>query len=242
VDAATRIAPPELVIEQLKNAIVLAMHHREPLACVDAISEMFLPLSDSERVLLKRHVLAKWVPNESVEVLMAAVRRVQDIGVLTIDVMGRAAVDQYINRSKIELHRGTVWAFSVSAATGASDEAIIADVEDAIRQYMAPEPFYYGDGNEMPLPEAIQEEVMTSHADAAICVLPASCSRESVIRELRRRYKSILFLVQTGSSGVKFSEAFNTRALTPPLTPTRKNELSQLMSRVEAALTAANLM
>jgi hypothetical protein len=70
IDARTRLAPPDVALLQITSAVVSVLHYSEPLEIIDAIAEIFLPLDDSGRLQLKKHVLAKWVPNESVELLM----------------------------------------------------------------------------------------------------------------------------------------------------------------------------
>jgi hypothetical protein len=233
VDARSRMAPADVAIEQLSGAIVAVLHHSEPLDVIDALSEIFIPLDDSNRLRVKKHILAKWVPNESVEILMGATRAPR---VLTIESMSQAATNQYVNRALIELQGGTVWAFSVSAAVADDDDSIFAHVEDAIRQNMAPAPFYDRDGNELALPQAIRE-VMSSPADIAICMLPSSCSRETVLSRLLNDYSRLLFVAQAGTTNdPKSFERLKAQRLTPPFTFDRNNQLSRLVSRMEAAL------
>jgi len=91
-----------------------------------------------------------------VEILLGAVRSLQQMGVLTIESMDSAAVDQYFNRVKIELQGRTVWALSVSAATSDTVDAQVAHVENTIRKNIVRRP-YDQNGNEMPLPEAVRQ-------------------------------------------------------------------------------------
>src|SRR5262249_38269245 len=213
-----------------------------------ALAEIFLPLEDSGRLQLKKHVLAKWVPNESAELLMSAARGLgaapggAETGVLTVESMGSTAVEQYMNRIRIELQGGgTVWAFSVSAAAPVDPGPIVDHVEGAIRESMIHGPLYDNSGNELPLKDAVRA-VMVSPKDVAICVLPSSCCKEPVLRTLRDDYPGILFVAQTGpTTDLKSLEPLMPKRLTPPFTFVRNNQLSILTSRVEAVLASASL-
>jgi hypothetical protein len=184
----------DVTVERVRNCIVTLLHHRDPLDAVPAVTEILVPLDDPSRLQLHKFLLAKWVPNESVEILLGTARHASQIGLLTIEDMGMKAIEQYLNRALIEIEGGTVWAVSVSAATPDKDDAIYGQVEDTIRENMANEPFYDQNGNLLPLPQVIDREVMTSPLDVAICVLPSSCSREPVLHRLRADYPRIVFV------------------------------------------------
>jgi hypothetical protein len=241
LDARTNLAPDDVACEWLSNAVVTVMHSTDPLKVVDSLAEVFVPLDDSRRLSLKNHVVAKWVPNESVEILLGAARNRTQIDLLTVESMAAAAVTQYINRVKIEFRSGIGWAFSVSAAPGDTDDAIVAHVENTIYESMVPTPFFDDDKNEIPMPQVI-ERVMVRPTDVAICVLHSSCARESVLSRLVDRNPRLLFVVQ--SSNVPDAIAFariRSRSLEPPVTIGRLNELSLLVSRIDAALRSVSL-
>jgi len=241
LDARTITKPDDVAREWLANGVVTVMHHADPLDVVDSLGDIFIPLDSSKRVELKKHILAKWVPNESVEVLMGAARTRGQISVLTVGNMAANAVEQYIHRVLIEFQGGLVRAFTVSAATGDTADAIVAQVEDTIRQNMIPVPFYNADGSELPMPQAV-EQVLARPVDVAICVLPSSCVRESVLLRLVRDYPRIVFVAQASAAenATEFA-ALRIRPLTPPLDVQRRNQLSMLTSRIEAVLAAAEL-
>jgi hypothetical protein len=242
IDARTRLAPADVALSQITSAIVSVLHYSEPLDVIDAISEIFLSLEDAKRLELKKHVLAKWVPNESVEVLMSAARGQAGTGVLTIENMGSAAAEQYMNRVRIELQGGgTVWAFSVSAAAPDTPGPIIAHVEETIRASMVPEPFYDENGKELLLPDVIRQ-IMVSQKDVAMCVLPSSCCQKAVLSALREDYPKILFVAQTGTTtDLKSLDVLMPKRLTPPFNVVRNNQLLILRSRLDAALASATL-
>jgi hypothetical protein len=248
IDARTRLAPADVALSEITAAIVSVLHYSDPLEVIDAIAEIFLPLEDSGRFELKKHVLAKWVPNESVELLMSAARSLgaapggAGTGVLTVESMGSLAVEQYMNRVRIELQGGgTVWAFSVSAAAPVDPGPIVDHIEESIRESMVPSPLYDDNGNELPLKDAIRA-IMVSPKDVAICVLPSSCSKGPVLRQLHDTYPRILFVAQTGpTTDLNSLEPLMPRRLTPPFTFVRNNQLSILTSRVESALAIATL-
>ena len=93
----------------------------------------------------------------------------------------------------------------------------------------------------MPLPKIV-DDVMSSPNDVAICVLPPSCSRGSVLSRLLDDYPRILFIAQPGSTDdLNAFERLRPRALTPPFNNDRNNRLSQLANRVDAALASVTL-
>jgi hypothetical protein len=242
IDARTRVSPADVVMEQLSNAIVAMLHHAEPLDIVESLADVFIPLDDLGRRQLHKCILAKWVPNESVEILLGATRLKKRRGVLTIGAMSGPATTQYVNRAMIEIQGHLVWAFSVAAAPGDTDDSIIAHVENTIREEMVKADFIDENGQPMALPRVIDQEVMSSPDDVAICVLPPSCSRASVLAKLLDDYPRLLFVAQPGSTDdLTVVERLYPRPLTPPYTTDRHNRLSRLMARVDAALTNATL-
>lgn len=240
VETRATVMPPELAQGQLREAIVTMLHHCAPLEAIPAIVEIYRALNDSKRRELEKYVLAKWVPNESVEILLTAARQRARLGLLTIEGIAANVLDQYRNRAKIEIQAPEPpWIFSVSAAVGEAEEAILYHVEQTIRKEMVPRPYYDENGIELPLARAIDEKVLKSEAHVAICMLPPECSRSEVLRRLRAEYPKIIFVAQP-ARGAALRD-LEPRSLKPPLTSDLVNDLSDLSSRLTAALNSVTL-
>ena len=228
--------------EMIRRAIVQLFHHLPPEESLGAFRHLVTALDRAQASQLSACFTAKWVANESIETLMCVSRPEAPSRLLSVSAARQEDLQEYLNRAKIELDRGTVWAFSVAGAPGEGDEMGLARVEFAIRESMLGADSLLADENvELPLPAAVTE-VMSNPEDVAICALPRDYASAIILRELSARYPRIVFIAQ--AAGTVISDAMaqcGVRGLPPPLTPELHNRLVKLKSRIKATVDSVHL-
>lgn len=212
------------------------MHHRSPIDSVGAFRELLRELKHEKGDYLRKYLTAKWVANEAMEIILYASRKPVELGILTINSREQAIIDEYLNRAKIEIYynQGSTWAFSVGGGAGESDDAIKLQIERTIRDRII-KPLD-DDYDISHLPQDVAERLNKPN-DVAICALPPEYAKERILNELHQKYPRVIFLVQVGNSAENL-RLFNTIGAKPlpPLDRRKRDELAELKSRLEAAI------
>ena len=226
----------------LCRSLVELMHHKSSLESIGAFRELLRELDIDDAYYFKKRLTAKWVPNEAMEIILCASRKPEEIGLLIVNAREQAIIDEYLNRAKIEIYykTGSIWAFSVGGGAGEGPGAIRCQIERTIRDKII-KPLNEDDSDMSHLPQDIAER-LNKPSDVAICALPPEYAREPILKELRQLYPRIIFLVQVGNSA-RVLKSFNAIGgiPLPPLDEKKRDELSELKSRLEAAISQVYL-
>lgn len=229
----------EVVCVRLRWAIANLMHYKQAGASLDALSELISALTHEKVTRLEPHIMSKWVDNESAERLLLALRKPEEQGLLALNTSRQSVADRYAQRLKTELPPARyISVISVAQPNGDFDEATLLEkVEQAIRKKLVPEPVYDENGNELSLEDAVRE-VLQQADQFALGVLPIQFADTLLLKKLRVRFSRIIFIAMAGEQGQQMAEciAAGGRALTPELTPQKRNELAQLSSKWIALL------
>ncbi len=181
--------------QRLSWAVANLLHQADDASvCYDAFANLLGVLSGEKARRLCRYLTAKWVTNQSVEMLLHALRQPDTHGWLTLGNDSLKVVECYRNRAVIELlPRGaTIYKISVPDMSGDFDDPVIfiALVENALRAT-------FGEvGEEEDLSELVADYFAPANC-YAICDLPAQFNRGDVIENLRKHYPRIVFLIRT---------------------------------------------
>ncbi len=221
----------------LCQTIAELMHHKPSIESVGAFRELLCELKREKADYFKKYLTAKWVTNDTMEIILCASRKPGELGLITVNAKEQAIIDEYLNRAKIEIYdnNGSIWAFSVSGGAGEGDDAIKHQIERTIRDRIL-KPLDDEDGDMLHLPQAVAERLHMP-GDVAICALPFEYAKERILKELRQRYPMIIFLVQVGNSAddLKRFDTIGGKPL-PPLDERKRDELTELKSRLDAAI------
>jgi hypothetical protein len=215
--------------KQLCRVIVEFMHHEAPGRSVCAFEELATELDQDGKRNLHYCLTAKWVENESAQIMLHALRRPEENQILTLNTGTQKVMDQYVNRILLESKRKEIAChFSVPGAAGEGDEAKIHRIEQAIREEIMCNHYYQDNDREaMPLPLAVQKQLVQENG-FAICTLPSEYATESLLNIIRNRYQRIIFIVQVGDNNLSSLKAIGGRPLTPALTPDKYNAFVSL--------------
>jgi hypothetical protein len=179
------------------------------------------------------HVRMKWVPNESVEVLLCALRRGADLGVLAVNAEESRLLREYQGRITSEF-RGRLYVVSAQDATGETDAARLHEIRQAISTTLFPTGRLgrYDSGALMSLEHAVASSLAVDQR-VVILVLPWAVATPGVVEALRRDFAEIVLLVVTPLATTKLP--FPARWLPPRLTMSAVNDLDVLENNLQAA-------
>ncbi len=216
---------------RLRWALANLMHHKQTGVCLDVLSELMGVLTKEKANQLEPHIMSKWVENESAAQLLLALRTPEEQGLLTLNTSRQTVADWYAKRLKAEVPPTKfISVISLAQPNGDFDETVLLQkVEEAIREKLAREPSYDKHGNEMSLDDAVSA-ALESADDFALAVLPMQFAATPLLKKLRARFSRIVFIAMAGEYGQQTAQciAAGGRALTPDLTPEKRNELAQL--------------
>lgn len=238
--------PPDEMARCLACSIASVMHERQPQDCVPAFGELIPPLLSEKAASLRRYLEAKWVENESVEILLHASHTPEARGLLALNTSHVQVTNRYIDRVNYELPAGRtpLQRISVPEPKGDFEEhGLIHEVESAIRAVLVKDPLYDSEGNELPLEGAVRE-LLSSAKRFAICILPPQYTSKDVLLELRRRFSRIIFIVEAGDKSEHMTNCFaaGARQLNPLLKPAKLNEFAVLRRDLDATFDQYNIL
>jgi hypothetical protein len=219
----------------LCRAVVDLMHHNNPIDSLGAINLLLRMLTIEGADEFRDCLTAKWVENNAMETILNASHKPEETGILTINTSRQDVIDEYLRRAEIEIPEDdcTKWFVPVSDAAGEGDDAMMKQVETAIRAEIVPYPITGDDGVKLSTPQAVERQ-LSRQGDVAICVLPEGFAKPGLIRKLRNEYKKIIFLIRVGDPEEKLSlfDSLGGKALRPALDVKKYNELSFLKNRL----------
>ena len=221
----------------LLRACAEIMHHELPAYCLPAFREL-LRDSNLEKDRLKKHLTAKWVPNEATEMLLCASRRPDTLGLLGVNTGRMQVVEQYRLRMQIELAGKAACVFTVSAPPGEGDEFLLKHVERTFQQEILQHETYSGENySDLSVLDAVTRHIR-GNGQVTICILPWQYAGSGVLGLLRKRYAQIVFLVQLGFEQAKVEQFVHIGGtpLRPSLNEERHNELAKLSIDLETAI------
>ena len=223
--------PPEHLCLRMRWALANLLHHESLDFCMEAIKILLAALNEDSARKLERHVLSKWVDNESAELLLLAAHAPEQQGLLAVNTARQDVVDQYNDRlrSEIPITGPIFFPLSVSRPNGDYDETGLMElVDQAISKKLVQKPLTDENGNELPLDQAVALQLQPNKFGLAM--LPIDYCSKSLLEKLRSRFPRIIFLAQSGAKGELTSEcvAAGGRILTPPLTFPKVTQLSIL--------------
>lgn len=207
------------------------MHHNDPLDYILMINILSgkLDIYGDEKTLntFKDYIIAKWVENTVVEIMLNALYNPGKNRILAINTRGKEITDIYVERAKMEISNdGKLRIISVAAANGEGDGVTKKAIRNAINQTIVPCSW------EKATPEDIAKK-MKNPGNFAICTLPEELAKQNqILAEVCREYKDskIVFMVPVGDDE-KNLECFahiEGVPLRPPLNLDKINKLIDL--------------
>jgi hypothetical protein len=220
------------------RACAALMHHQDATKNLAAFREL-LQDRNLEKEALKTYLMAKWVPNEATAMLLYASHKPDTLGLLTINTANNEVVDQYRHRILIELTGPPACAFTVSDPPGEGDSFLLHHLEQAFRtEILQSTTTYYGPGfRPLSVAEAVSRHIRNS-GQITICMLPAKYAKKDFLRNLRKDYPGVIFVVQVGFAEKRL-ESFvpiGATPLRPCLNLEKHNELAQLSIDLTTAI------
>jgi len=204
--AANALADDAAQSMRLGWAVANLMHQADANDCYEAFAKLISALSSEHALRLRRYLASKWVMNESVEMLLHALRRPDTHGWLVLNTSSLKIVECYQDRASIEvLPRGaTIYKISVSAPKGEFEkpEPLIALVEDALMEHFLTDEMKEAGLERDSLPAVVAKYFEPANC-FAVCLLPVNFNRANVISVLRGRYERIVFLILAGNKSTQ---------------------------------------
>lgn len=210
-------------MERMSTAIAQLMHIHDPLETLDAIRELNKEhlegrASEQMSTLLK----TKWVEAKTVEIVFNSIRHPQELGLLTYPICCSNKdffITSLFERLQTECPGNfIIHTVRVSGATGETDEVIIVQIEKAIKTTLPMAIFDAITDSTRILPGSQAWKHLREKSILVICHVPSELARVQVLKEMRKLYPKIIFLVSLKNSedadelktvGAKILEPFN---------------------------------
>jgi hypothetical protein len=219
----------------LSLAVANWMHLKENQVCVDAAGQLIKDLPQEKQLALRDHLIAKWVVNQSVEMLLYALRQPELYGWLTLNTDCQDIAKWYHTRASAEIG-STLHKISVLDPKGDIDKMqdLIDLVESALRAEFFDEVLEEAGFGKDDLPAAVAEHFKPANT-YGICFLRAKFNRADVISVLRQRYPRIVFFVLAGKEQPALTP--EARPLKPLLNDNNRIEFSVYQKRCKNLVT-----
>lgn len=191
-------------IEELRRAVVQLMHYskpRETLSVISALRNELKPQKEETKNLIN----AKWVENETVEIVFGATRHPRNQVTLIYktpeDVIQDMRFFERLCRRLVyeNPNKQFIKKFSVNGAGGMSSVEIEAKIEDAIKANVGNKSYQIGT-------EKHYESVRTNLSNPEnlwICFIPEVFANQQILQDLHINYPQVVFLVQVESEDIK---------------------------------------
>jgi hypothetical protein len=217
---------------ELRRAIVQLIHQSKPLETLPAIKELRTAFLNEQLEKIGKLIKAKWVENESVEVVFRSTRSPREKVTLIYfvpDMIDNSLdlIDCLFDRLKSECPSNyAIDKISVDTAAGDGDEAILAHIENTIIKNL---------GSRIYPPQSEKNkqrilEKLSKRERSTICYIPRAFAKSEILSELHQRYSELVFLVEVDSEEIKNQfNAPGVKDLTPLLDEEKLDELDELL-------------
>lgn len=218
--------------DRLVHSLAQHMHHVSPLDCCFAVDQLAGPLGSGQTSRLKENMLAKWVDNESIELISLFIENNNPMRALTLNTTSDEVARRYAKRIKIEL-TGQKFIHIVSISPPAGDfesDSLLPHINAEILRALRPNAGNEDDEQRHAINSV--NEWLEKGEDVLICLLHfQTANDEALLRAIKARYPKAITIKLTNHSNAKQSSDLFVQ-IKPILTSDKLDQYDILASRL----------